>query len=236
MPLRPHASFRRGPGDLRDPRTAGGDGEPTGALIEAAGLSCFRGDRLLFSGLDFALGPGRALHLRGPNGSGKTTLLRVLCGLTLPEAGEIHWLGEPRPPRTGAVLGYVGHSDGIKLELSPRENLAMARALSGGAPGGAPGGDIEAALASFGLAGFADVPCRTLSAGQRRRIALARLLLGGARVWILDEPFTALDTRAAATLYALIEGHLAEGGGVLLTSHHPLELDPATSSVLELRP
>ena len=204
------------------------------ALVEARGVTCLRGDRLLFRDLDLALDPGRVLHLRGPNGSGKTTLLRMLCGLTRPEAGEIRWLGEPRPPRDGALLGYVGHSDGIKLELSPRENLRVTQALTQASAGDGGPSEIDAALASFALGAFADVPCRTLSAGQRRRVALSRLLLGGARIWILDEPFTALDTRAAATLYALVESHLAGGGCVVLTSHHPLELDPATSRVQEL--
>ena len=215
---------------MNDPGTAAARATHAGTLVEARGLACLRGDRRLFRDLDLELSPGHALHLRGPNGSGKTTLLRILCGLTLPESGEVRWLGEPRPPRSDTLLAYVGHSDGIKLELSPRENLRVAQALAAGDAQR----DLDAALASFGLAGFADVLCRTLSAGQRRRVALSRLLLGGARIWILDEPFTALDTRAAATLYALIESHLAEGGGVVLTSHHPLELDPATSRVLEL--
>lgn len=229
-PAPPHAATtaRSGRRGLSGPGAGGG--AHARALVEATGLSCFRGDRLLFRDLNLALAPGQALHLRGPNGSGKTSLLRILCGLTRPESGEIRWLGDAHPPRGDVLVGYVGHSDGIKLELTPRENLRVAQALA--ANGGA--GDIDAALATFDLAGFADVPCRTLSAGQRRRAALARLLLTDARIWVLDEPFTALDARATATLYGLVQRHLDEGGGVLITSHHALELEPGTSRVQDL--
>lgn len=203
------------------------------SLLAAAGLACFRGDRLLFQDLDLSVAAGQSLQIRGPNGCGKTTLLRILCGLTTPENGTIRWRGRalgPRDPDYLRDLRYIGHNDGVKLVLSPRENLRMAMALESGADEAA----LTRALARLGLSGFMDVACRTLSAGQRRRVALARLTLGDARLWLLDEPFTALDSAATKAVHMLIEEHLDGGGCAVLTSHQPVRIDAAKSTSLDL--
>ncbi len=202
-------------------------------LLAATGLACFRGDRLLFQDLSLRVNAGQALQVRGPNGCGKTTLLRILCGLTLPEDGTIRWRGRVlrgHDPDYLRELRYIGHSDGVKLALSPRENLAIAMALGSGADEAA----LEAALARLDLTDFMDVPCRTLSAGQRRRVGLARLTLGGARLWMLDEPFTALDTSGIDAVRALIEAHLDGGGCAVLTSHQAINLDAGRSASITL--
>jgi len=192
-------------------------------LIEAIDLACFRGDRLLFEGLNFALPAGQLVQIHGRNGSGKTTLLRALCGLTLPTAGEVRWEGVP--VRIGsseylAELNYVGHVSGVKLELTGMENLKIARALAR-KPSTL---NLMQALERFEIEKFHDIPARMLSAGQRRRVALARLLVSDARLWILDEPFNALDVHAGEILDDIVQNHVAAGGGVVLTSHQPVRL------------
>ncbi len=197
---------------------------PAAALrFEAVDLHCVRHDRTLFAGLNFALAPGQILQIEGPNGSGKTSLLRMLCGLLLPAQGEVRWRGaDIQAQRTEflAEVAYIGHLPGIKEDLSPRENLRMAQAL------GRARGDstLDAALKQVGLYGFEDLPARTLSAGQRRRVALARLLLLDAQVWVLDEPFTALDRSGKALIEAMLEAHSGRGGIAILTTHQPIEL------------
>lgn len=202
-------------------------------LLAATDLACFRGDRLLFRDLNLSVDAGRALQVRGPNGCGKTTLLRILCGLTRPEGGAIRWRGRllrSHDPDYLRDLRYIGHSDGVKLVLSPRENLRIAMALEGGADEAA----LESALARLGLVEFMDVACRTLSAGQRRRVALARLTLGDPHLWFLDEPFTALDRGATDAVRALIEAHLDRGGCAVLTSHQPIRIDAGKSTSIDL--
>jgi len=202
-------------------------------MLAATGLACFRGDRLLFRDLDLTVNGGQALQVRGPNGCGKTTLLRILCGLTSPEDGTIRWRGRILRGHDADYLRelrYIGHNDGVKLMLSPRENLRIAMALDSGADEAA----LQAALARLDLADFMDVPCRTLSAGQRRRVGLARLTLGGARLWLLDEPFTALDSTGTDTVHALIEAHLDSGGCAVLTSHQSVRLDARKSASIDL--
>jgi heme exporter protein A len=202
-------------------------------MLAASDLACFRGDRLLFQELNLNVDGGQALQIRGPNGCGKTTLLRILCGLTRPEDGTIRWRGRAlraHDPDYLRDLRYIGHNDGVKLVLSPRENLRIAMALDSGADEVA----LEAALARLELAHFMDVPCSTLSAGQRRRVGLARLTLGGARLWLLDEPFTALDATGIATVRALIEDHLATGGCAVLTSHQAVGIDAAKLTSIDL--
>lgn len=192
-------------------------------LLAANGLRCVRGDRELFTDLSLSLQAGELLQIHGANGSGKTTLLRILCGLCLPEAGEICWQGVPMAGNRGRFLQnlhYVGHSTGIKLELSPLENLAFAAALNGVAPRIT----LQQALDRVELFGFEMEPARTLSAGQRRRIGLARLLISPARAWILDEPFTALDKSGIRILESLLHDHLENGGIVILASHSPVNL------------
>jgi heme exporter protein A len=202
-------------------------------MLAAIDLACFRGDRLLFRDLNVRVDAGQALQVRGPNGCGKTTLLRILCGLTRPEDGTIRWRGRvlhAHDPDYLRELRYIGHSDGVKLMLSPRENLRIAMALEIGADEAA----LASALARLDLAEFMDVPCRTLSAGQRRRVGLARLTLGGARLWLLDEPFTALDRTGCGVVRALIEAHLDAGGCAVLTSHQPIHLDAGKSISIDL--
>jgi len=194
--------------------------------LEGSGLECIRDDRVLFSGLDFVLGAGRILLLEGRNGSGKTSLLRILCGIRLPEAGAVTWCGEDIN-RLGPVyyeyIAYVGHRDGLKLDLTPMENLAMARGLGNPNPDTSP----EDALHRVDLLGFEDIPTRNLSAGQQRRLALARLLVTRAQLWILDEPFTSLDVHGIELAEELFHEHISLGGMLAMTSHHAVNLDSA---------
>lgn len=190
--------------------------------LSAHGLQCVRDDRILFDQLDFHIDAGQVMQIEGHNGSGKTSLLRILCGLTLPTEGEVCWQGESieRSRETyQAALNYVGHHHGVKGELTPEENLRVAKALCANPT------DISLfdALEQVGLYGFEDVPARTLSAGQQRRVGLARLLISKAPLWILDEPFTALDKKGIACIESLIENHATQGGIVVLTSHHPVK-------------
>lgn len=203
-------------------------------MLEVSALSCRRGDRRLFSELDFQLDAGQLLHLRGSNGSGKTTLLRALCGLLRPEAGHIRWRGESIERLAEDYyreLLYLGHLNGIKGDLTALENLRIATRLAGR---GYPSGEIEAALTRIGLGGFADLPCRMLSQGQKKRVALARLLLNQAPLWILDEPFTALDVGAVALLDELLRAHVESGGLVVLTTHQALTLTIGQRLYLDL--
>lgn len=188
-------------------------------VLEAVDLECIRGERLLFTGLSFGVAPGRALLLEGPNGSGKTSLLRIIAGLTLPETGEIHWNRRPTTEDRAAyrtALAYVGHQPAVKDELSPRENLRFVSRLRTHSPLGP-----EQALERVGLSRQQDLACRRLSAGQRRRVALARLLLSSAELWLLDEPYTALDRAGIALVEQLLRDHLAAGGLAVLSSHQP---------------
>jgi heme exporter protein A len=190
-----------------------------------------RAGRLVFEGLSFALGPGDALLLHGPNGSGKSSLLRMLAGFLPPAAGHIVWDGAgvaADPPAHRARLHYIGHADGIKPALSVRENIDFAAALAGGAA------QTGHALEAFGLAPLADVPCRLLSAGQKRRTALSRLLGTVRPLWLLDEPAVGLDATSRARLERVLAGHRATGGIVVLATHGDLAVPDAL--VLELGP
>ncbi len=190
------------------------------AGLTASDLSCRRDERDLFAGLSFSVRPGQVLLLEGGNGCGKTTLLRILCGLRAPDGGSLSWDGAPAPNSDYlAQMAYVGHADGSKKELTALENLRFAQALA------APGAyTLEQALARVQLAGFDDNPVQTLSAGQKRRLSLARLLVCAKRLWILDEPFTALDRRGVALIESLIVAHVAQGGLAVLTSHQDINL------------
>ncbi len=204
------------------------------ARLDVVGLEVQRGDRRLFTGLDFSIESGELLHVRGPNGSGKTTLLRALCGLLLPQAGEIRWDGETirrlGEEFTRNVI-YLGHLNGIKHELTGLENLRVAATLDGDRVEDAA---LWQALARIGLAGFEDLPTLVLSQGQKKRVALARLMLTSARLWILDEPFVALDTRAVALLETLLVDHVARGGLVIMTTHQEVALTSGTTRTLDL--
>lgn len=192
--------------------------------LRLAGVACRRGDRLLFAGLDATLAPGELLWLRGGNGRGKTSLLRLVAGLAAPERGEILWgdASARRHPRFAREMVYVAHANALKDDLTAAESLAFLARVHG--RDDSPGA-IRAALLRLGLAGRERTPVRSLSQGLRRRVALARLALETApSLWVLDEPFDALDVAGTAVLHALLAQHRARGGSVLLTSHH-LHLD-----------
>ena len=188
------------------------DSDATGLIVH--GVSAVRGERLVLRDVSFAVGRGGALLLLGPNGSGKSTLLRVLAGLRRPDAGGVAWCGQD--VREGGVA-YVGHLDGVKPGLTAAENLAFAAAVGQG--------EVAGALEALGLAALADLPARMLSAGQRRRLALARLLVSGAGLWLLDEPTLGLDAASVARLGGLLAAHRAGGGAVVAATHLPLPLD-----------
>jgi len=194
-------------------------------MLEAADLECVRGSRRLFSALTFRLAPGAMLWVLGPNGSGKTSLLRLLCGLIRPETGSVRWRGEDvRASRESfhADLLYIGHAAAIKDDLSSRENLRYALAQSGVR---ASADDVDGALRELGLAEREQIPARALSQGQRRRVALARLALGADKLlWILDEPFTALDAQAVRIVQSRMARQLERGGCVVFTSHQEVDL------------
>ncbi len=189
-------------------------------MLEARELACLRGERVVFAGLSFALEAGTALLLTGANGAGKSSLLRLLAGLIPPAEGVLLWQGQDALADRAAHarrLRYLSHQDALKPALTARENLAFFARLWGG--------DAEAALAALDLLPLADLPARVLSAGQKRRLALARLALGAdAPLWLLDEPTVGLDTASVARLGALLARHRAAGGMVIAATHLPLPL------------
>lgn len=203
-------------------------------MLTVHDLVCERGGRALFRDLNFELERGVLLHVRGANGSGKTTLLRMLCGLTPPAAGKVAWEGEDiRGLREdySAHISYIGHHPAVKDDLSALENLRMTQSLVGQPVTIA---QAKAALTTVGLKGRANLPVRVLSQGQRRRVALARLWLCDTPLWVLDEPFNALDVEAAALLERHIEMHLGQGGMVVLTTHQELGIAAQRMHTLQL--
>lgn len=206
----------------------------TPCRLEAVDLECTRGDRRLIEHLDFALESGTLLHVRGPNGCGKTTLLRALCGLFEPQEGEVRWNGSSirslKEEFFREVL-YLGHLNGIKHELTGLENLRIAATLDGDS---VTEEQVWDALKRLGLSGFEDLPAKVLSQGQKKRVALARLLLSEARLWILDEPFTALDVRAVDLLQSLIAAHVENGGMAVMTTHQEVALTTGRIQYLDL--
>ena len=193
-------------------------------MFSVSNLSCSRGDKRLFSGVSFALQPGQWLHLEGDNGVGKTSLLRLACGLSALEQGEIQWQGQPVSQNSDefrANLAYLGHQLALKEDLTPLENLRADAAIAGRALSLA---DAKSALVQLGLKGREHLPVRVLSQGQKRRAALARLWVSSAKLWILDEPFVALDNAAQNVLSEVINSHLSKQGMVLLTSHQAVSL------------
>jgi len=193
-------------------------------MIEAIELQCERGHRRLFDQLSFVVSAGQCLHIAGDNGAGKTSLLRILCGLLRPTSGEVRWQGRPIGKvrdEYGADLVYVGHLNGVKDDLTAAENLRTWAAMAGLSVGA---DQVAQALRLLAIERFAGWPAGQLSQGQKRRIGLGRLSLAGrARLWILDEPFNALDRRGVETLNQLIERHVAGGGAVVLTTHQAWE-------------
>ena len=199
------------------------------------GVGCERGGRRLFEHLSLSLGPGQMLRVRGANGAGKTTLLRVLCGLQPAAQGSVHWCGLPITAQRddfAASIAYLGHAVAMSDELSAEENLQYALACAG-EPAGLP--RIREALHGAGLAGHERRPLKRLSQGQRRRCALARLALSQRRpLWVLDEPFAALDTDAAQWVETLLRDHLRRDGLLVLTSHQALSLDAEPHLAVDL--
>lgn len=192
-------------------------------MLEVRNLFCERDERVLFAELNFSLAAGEIIQIEGQNGSGKTTLLRILCGLSSAYEGNVHWRGRPVADISTDYfrsLLYVGHYSGVKAALTAEENLQWMCTLQPALNKGS----INEALSKVGLYGFEDVPCFTLSAGQQRRVGLARLYMSTAPLWILDEPFTALDKQGVAEKELLIAEHTRNGGSVVLTTHHNLEI------------
>ena len=195
----------------------------TAALLRGRELAVVRGDRALFTGIGFALRAGELLQLEGPNGSGKTSLLRAVAGLIPPDDGELWWRGEAvRRQRQAyhAELAWMGHRPGFKGDLTALENLRFEAGLRGSRRGA-----MEALLERLGLDRLCELPFRLLSAGQQRRFALARLVLSGATLWLLDEPFTNLDAQGRRQVQGLVGEHLAAGGLALAASHQELAVD-----------
>ncbi|HBS26881.1 MAG TPA: heme ABC transporter ATP-binding protein CcmA [Gammaproteobacteria bacterium] len=194
-------------------------------MLQVQNLCCERGDRRLFSSLDFSLAPGSLLYIEGANGSGKTTLLRTICGLFTATSGEVKWQGQ----KTASLgddfrkdLIYLGHHNAVKLDLTCLENLHFYARLD---QSDASENDLLDALEQMGLAGYEDLPVGTLSQGQKRRVSLARLISSNSRLWILDEPFTALDVVAVDDLQAIIANHVDTNNGmVILTTHQEVAL------------
>lgn len=200
-----------------------GSGTYPALSLNVEGLGCIRGGRTVFGGLNFAGAGGDAIELRGPNGAGKSSLLRLLAGLLHPAAGAVVWTGGDGAPRPS--LTYCGHRDPVKAWLTVREQLAWWRDLEGS-------GSVEAAAGALGIGSLLEVAGGLLSAGQRRRLALARLALAETPVWLLDEPTVSLDEEGVALLNAAIGRHRARGGLVIVATHQPTGLPGARTVTL----
>ncbi len=203
-------------------------------MLRAQNLECIRNDMELFSGLDLSVQGGELLQVVGPNGSGKTSLLRIVCGLAVANEGSVYWNDKNIQEFNAEYLKeicYVGYHNGIKAYLSPLENLNIARVMT------VPCEDVSPsqALKRFGLTGYEDIPVRKLSSGQRRRVALSRLLLTQARLWVLDEPFTALDDNGKQIIRNMIESHVNDGGMLILASHEPIEFSNCNTNSIRLQ-
>ncbi|MBM89017.1 MAG: heme ABC transporter ATP-binding protein CcmA [Gammaproteobacteria bacterium] len=200
-------------------------------ILSGSSLFCERDDRILFKDLNFSIREGEVFQIKGSNGSGKTTLLRIICGLNDSYEGVVSWYGEPIEEKAEEyynALTYIGHRIGVNKVLSPVENLRW----SCGLQQSISYKEIYDALAKMDLKGFEESQCFTLSAGQQKRVALSKLLISQARLWVLDEPFTALDYKGVEQLEALVRQHADRGGSVLITTHHSLSVSGL--QVLEL--
>ena len=208
---------------------------PARSTLHANGLQCVRGDRRVFDGVAFDLTSGGLLQVSGPNGSGKTSLLRIVCGLLQQAAGRIEWNGHgirALGEEYNQNLAYVGHLNGVKDELRVSENLRIGAQLAGVS---ATDEAITATLHEFSFRGLENLPCKFLSQGQKRRLALARLRLSGTRpIWVLDEPFAALDTAGVEVVRLVLEEHLERGGLALLTTHQEVAIAAPNVQRVEL--
>lgn len=203
-------------------------------MLSAQALTCLRGDRVLFRNVSFALNAGGLLYVLGENGSGKSSLLRILCGLMMPEIGAIYWSNEPVKTNIEDYQSnflYVGHLNGLKDDLTAAENLQIAVQLSGYQA------DINCvleALEAIGIGRCAHLPVRVLSQGQKRRVALARLWLTEKPLWILDEPFAALDSVSVDVLVARLNQHITKGGMAIITTHQDVTINARSTQYLRL--
>jgi heme exporter protein A len=193
-------------------------------MLTVKNLYCERDERVLFENLDFSVAEGEVWQIQGSNGSGKTTLLRILCGLNDEFSGEIYWRGKEQGKALQEFnheVFYLGHAPAINKTLTPKENLnwfCASRGLTNT-------DQVKTVLNSFNLYGYEDMPCYLMSAGQQRRVSLARMLLSQAKLWIVDEPFTALDKQGVQELEALLSAHALAGGAIILTTHHSLQMN-----------
>ncbi len=204
-------------------------------MLTVSQLSCSRGNKPLFTDVSFTLQAGQSMHLEGDNGVGKTSLLRMVCGLSPADAGEVCWQGQPIHQQAAAYrasMFYLGHALSLKEELTALENLLSDAAVAGRSLNRE---QALVALARMGLRGREHLPLRVMSQGQKRRTALARLLVCQAPLWVLDEPFVALDIKAVDGLRGLLAEHVAQGGMALLTSHQPVNLQRADGSTLAVQ-
>jgi heme exporter protein A len=197
-------------------------------MLEASNLTLSRGPTQLFERLSFRVQSGAALLLRGPNGVGKTSLLRVLCGLTRPEQGEISWNGERQQDGLRGLVAYSGHLPGLNVDLTVHQNLSYYARLSRGTAA------WQGLLTALGLDRCADLEVRHLSAGQKRRAGMARVLMSGAPIWLLDEPFTNLDAAGRQLIEEFIGTHLASGGLAVVAAHDDMRLADGRSATLLL--
>jgi heme exporter protein A len=193
------------------------------AGLEVERVHVWRGDRHVLKGVNLRLESGELLHISGPNGTGKTTLMRVVCGLLRPEQGTVSWLGQSIlriREQYQAALAYASHEPALKGDLTALENLRFAVGLKRRVTAAELNGSLE----RTGVAGCADLPARVLSAGQRRRVAMARVLAMRASLWLLDEPFTNLDAAGAELMSGLLQAHVEGGGSALVVAHHDLKI------------
>jgi heme exporter protein A len=196
--------------------------------LAADQVHLWRGDRHVLKGVTLSVAPGEMLHVSGPNGAGKTTLLRVLCGLIRPEQGAVSWRGQSirrDPMMYQADMAYASHEPALKADLTALENLHFAVGLKLRVSEV----ELRAALDRLGVAECAELPARVLSAGQRRRVSMARVLAMHASLWLLDEPFANLDARGSEVLLQLLDEHLSGGGLALVVAHHDIRLTRAAS-------